>query len=346
MNGRASSVDSTRTDDHSERSNLRAATLPPLLLPGIIALVVLAAAGRTGDGLLVALGACTALFGARQPVGRRLATTVGAALLLLLAVGSGQQVADVFLTLILWNLVVAVAATALDVVRPLGATGPWSLVLMVDVGSLLGMNHVGLGTVLRDVGAGCVIGILTGLVDSRLRRRSHPVRDRRVVPGEGVAPRVRRVLARFLEGYIAVLLTSVFPHATHDRHPFWPVLVVVLVVSAPVRRTEALRRALRCLAGALVAVLLYVPLSKVDPPTAVGVVVVIVLALLAAGLLTRHDAAGSLVTALLALLLTRPLLPTLNTGDLLVQHGVDALVAVALSLIMIRLVRPRRAAAR
>lgn len=330
-----------RPRGRAESHVLRPATYPALLVPALAALVVLSVAGRTVDGLWVALGACVAIFGARQPIGRRLGTTVGAAVVLLLALGSGMQVADVFLTLILWNLIVAVAGTLLDAVLPLGATGPWSLVLMVDVGSLLGMAEVDPSTVLRDVGIGCAIGVLAALVDGRLRRHPRPAATE--TSAGALALRVWRVVARFLEGYLAVLLTSVFPHATRDRHPFWPVLVVVLVVSAPGTRAVATRRAVRCLVGALLAVLVYLPLSPWHPPTAAGVAIVVVLAALAAGLLPRHELGGAFVTALLALLLTRPLLPPLDVSDLVVQHGVDAVVAVALSLLLIRLLRPRTA---
>lgn len=311
-----------------------------LLAPALLALIGFAAAGRLADGLVVGLGASIALFGAGLPAARRAATLVTAGLLLLLAIATGYQVADVFLTLILWNLIVAVLATVVDAALPLGAPGPWSLVLMVDVGSLLGMDHLGLRTTLLHVGLGCLIGVLTGLVDSlyvgRRATGAFPPTSRPV----GLRPRAWVASWRFVEVYIAVLLASTFTHATADRHPFWPVLLVVLVLSGGGGRARLVQRAVRCLVGALVGVVVFAPLSRLTLPTGVLVALVCVLGLLALRFVADREVPGAFLVTLLALTVTLPLLPTASPMTLGLEHAADALVAVGLSLVMIVLVRP------
>jgi hypothetical protein len=325
------------TSRHPRPNSQRIAVLR-LLAPALLALVALAAAGHVEDGLLIAMGAAIAVIGSGQPARRRLCTLVSAALLLVVAIGTGYRVADVFLTLILWNLILAVVATAVDVALPLRPLGPWPLVLMVDVGSLLGMAHFGLTRALLDVGLGSLVGVVVGLADAWWAER------RAATPWTGSARSGRpvrpwSVVAGFLEGYIAVLLSSTFTHATRDRHPFWPVLLVVLLVARPGPRGPALRRALRCLEGALLAVLVFAPLSRVHLHAAVLVALVVVLTGLAGALIARYDGAAAFAVALLALLVTEPLLPSLSLPALVLQHGVDALVAAALSLLMFRLLR-------
>lgn len=124
---------------------VRPATMPwtnnlRLVAPVFTALVGFTAAGNSLDGILVALGAYIALFGAGQPGRRRLKTFGMMSALMLAPIGCGAAVADSAAMTTVGYAGLALIPLPASVVVDLGPPGPYFLALMVGRGALPGAS--------------------------------------------------------------------------------------------------------------------------------------------------------------------------------------------------------------
>ncbi len=425
-----------------------------LLAPVWLALIGFSLAGSFVDGLLVALGAYIVLFGAGQPPKRRLLTFATCAVMLLLSITCGMLAAGSSGWVLLSYLGIAVLATAVDVVIPLGPPGPYFFVLMVGGGTLLGpsglsLGHtlpllalgsaaaavVSLGDTVRDryaveksavttaesavhelrkaIDAGQVADndqSSTNVLDNQLAAAAEAVHhawtavlsgggsgdvaahiearlrlvhteyqrmylatvaspnDSETNPGEARAvaaatpataidprrtalgpPRLRYRLATALHWPSPTLVTAIRVSAAvvvatlvsgllGDRHPFWTVLVVLLVLSYPGDQQHLTLRAVQRLSGTCLGVVVFSALMGITLPTEALVLVVCALLWVVSRFAARNYLIGSFFITLLALYLVAPLSPSQSPSSLAMDRVADTAIGVALSLALIWLV--------
>jgi len=130
--------------------------------------------------------------------------------------------------------------------------------------------------------------------------------------------------------------------ARGDTHPFWGVLVVVLVLSYPGDEGRLTVRAVSRIVGALVGIALFTTLARVHLGTAGYVALLCVLLWCVARVTAHNYLVGSVVITLLALAISVPLSPNEGPGELATARGVDTIVAGAIAVAVIWVIRTTR----
>lgn len=319
-----------------------AAVRPPLMSVRTTALLVApvwigflggAASGRPADGLLVALGGYIVLFGNGQPVRQRLPIQLFAAAGLLASVAFGMLVGgSVWWTLLAY--VATSAAMALFAARLFdpGPPGPYFFVLMVGGGTLL-TPLGGIGRVEPVIAVGCTLALAFSLLDSRIERYA----ARPATPAHletGALLRLARLLA-------ALALGVAISGWRGDRHPFWVVLVVVLILSVPGDGRTLTVRAVGRLLGTLIGIALFIPISGAHFGTWGFTAWLCLLVWPMARMTSRNYLLGSVVITVFALSLTVPLAPAQPPLLLAADRALDTLVAASLAMLSLWAIRPR-----
>ena len=306
-----------------------------LVAPVWSGLIACTAAGAPLAGLLVALGAYIVLFGGGQPVWPRLRAYAIAAVGLLVTVALGMVVAHS--PLLTWASYLATAVVAVASARWIdpGPPGAYFFVLMVGGGTLLAGSGLSVPVTLAYLALGSALAMLAGSVDALASRPP----QRPVPPAPPVTARVT-----LLRVCLAVTATLAVSALRDDAHPFWGVLVVVLVLSYPGDTGQLTGRAVSRLLGTFVGVILFVPVSGLHLGTPGHVAVLCVLLWFVARWTARNYAIGSTLITLLALFMSVPLTPDESPVELALDRGVATLIAGVIALVVLRLVpraRPR-----
>ena len=296
-----------------------------LCAPVWLGLIGGTALGAPIQGVLVALGAYVVLFGAGQPLRPRLRAYAIAAVGLLASVALGMVVAPSLPGT--WAAYLATAVLAVAVTRRIdpGPPGAYFFVLMVGGGTLL--TGTSLPATLAAVAAGSLLAMAFGALDALITRP--PARPAPTVPAD-VA---RRTLARVA---VAVTATLALSALRDDAHPFWGVLVVVLVLSFPGTTGQLTGRAVARLVGTVAGVVLFVPVAGLHLGSAGYVAVLCVLLWFVARWTARNYAIGTTLITLLALFMSVPLTPDESPWQLAVDRGVDTLIAGIVVLVVLR----------
>lgn len=321
-----------------------------LVSPVWFGFIVFTALGRPLEGLLVALGAYIVLFGGGQPLRARLRAYAIAALGLLGAVALGMAAGGS--ALLTWLAYLGSAVLAVLVTRRLdpGPPGPYFFVLMVGGGTLLGGVGLGIPLTLVLLALGSALAMLMGGLDALLDRRTadadpagEPDDVDATPEAAGAGPDRGSTLLTFLRIAIALSATLGISALRGDAHPFWGVLVVVLVLSYPGDSRQLTVRAVSRILGTLAGLLLFLPVADLHLGSAGYVAVLCVLLWCVARWTARNYLLGSVLITLLALFMSVPLTPDESPLQLTLARGIDTVIAGIVSLAVLRLVRPRPA---
>ncbi|GAA4889337.1 hypothetical protein GCM10025789_02160 [Tessaracoccus lubricantis] len=307
-----------------------------LLLPVWGGLIVFTALGQPLQGLLVALGGYIVLFGGGRPLRPRLRAYALAAVGLLTAVAVGMVVAGSSLLILAGYLATAFVAVFLKRWLDPGPPGAYFFVLMMGAGTLLSGSGIGVPLTLAYIALGSLLAMLVGALDAVLTRPGPPP-----LPRPAPFPD-RVVLVRICLAVTAAMTAS---WLLADRHPFWTVLVVVLVLSYPGDTGQLTVRALSRLLGTAVGVLVFLPLSGLHLGTAGFVAALCVLLWFVARWTARNYLIGSVLITVLALFMSVPLMPAEPPVQLAIDRGVDTLIAgvIAFAALWLFPFRARRA---
>lgn len=129
--------------------------------------------------------------------------------------------------------------------------------------------------------------------------------------------------------------------ARGDAHPFWVVLVVVLVLSFPGDEWALTVRAIARVLGTIVGIVAFLPLSGAHFGTAGFTLLLCLLMWPMARVTSRNYLLGSAVITVFALALTVPLAPVESPGALALDRVLDTLVAAGLAILAIWTIRRR-----
>jgi len=290
----------------------------------------------------VALGSYVVLFGGGRPVGERVRAYLISAIGLVLAVASGMVVGgSTWWTLAAYLVVSVVSVVAVLVTRLVdpGPPGPYFFVLMLGGGTLLTGTGLGIPMTAAYLALGSALAIAAGSLDALLLERGRSRPASAPVPAGPTGPPTWVVLVRVLVAVTASVMVSV---ARGDTHPFWGVLVVVLVLSYPGDEGRLTVRAVSRIVGALVGIALFTPLARVHLGTAGYVALLCVLLWCVARVTAHNYLVGSVVITLLALAISVPLSPNEGPGELATARGVDTIVAGAIAVAVIWVIRTTR----
>lgn len=138
----------------------------------------------------------------------------------------------------------------------------------------------------------------------------------------------------------AVVAATLISGLVGDRHPFWIVLVVLLVLSHPGDQQSLTLRAVQRLLGTVAGVVVFGALMGFTLPPAALVALVCVLLWIVSRFAARNYLIGSFFITLLALYLVVPLSPHQTPGSLAANRLIDTGIGVALSITLIWLVGP------
>lgn len=141
---------------------------------------------------------------------------------------------------------------------------------------------------------------------------------------------------------LAITLSLGISALRGDEHPFWGALVVVLVLSYPGDRRVLNVRALSRILGTLIGVLAFAPIAGLHLGSAGFVAVLCVLLWFVARWTTRNYLIGSVLITVLALMMTVPLTANETPLQLTADRFVDTLVAGAIAMIVLQIVRTRQ----
>lgn len=324
-----------------------------LVSPVWFGFIVFTALGRPLEGLLVALGAYIVLFGGGQPLRARLRAYTIAGLGLLGSVALGMAAGGS--ALLTWLAYLGSAVLAVLVTRRVdpGPPGPYFFVLMVGGGTLLGGVGLGIPVTLLFLALGSALAMLMGGLDALLDRHAA---DAEPEPGEepgdvdpppdaaGAGPGRGSTLLTFVRIALALSATLGISALRGDAHPFWGVLVVVLVLSYPGDSRQLTVRAVSRILGTLAGLLLFLPVADLHLGSAGYVTVLCILLWCVARWTARNYLLGSVLITLLALFMSVPLTPDESPLQLTLARGIDTVIAGIVSLAVLRLVRPRPAA--
>lgn len=322
-----------------------------LLLVALVwlAFIVSTAVGQPISGLLVALGAYIVLFGGGQPLRPRLRAYGIAAAGLLVAVTIGVLVGEH--PLATWLAYLGVSVVAVLVCRYLdpGPPGPYFFVLMLGGGTLLTATGMGLPVILLHLAGGSLLAMLAGTADALIDRRATvdegDAADRTPSAAAGDAAETERRRSEritLVRVCLAITLSLGISALRGDEHPFWGVLVVVLVLSYPGGRRVLNVRALSRILGTLIGVLAFAPIAGLHLGSAGFVVALCVLLWFVARWTTRNYLIGSVLITVLALMMTVPLTANETPLQLTADRFVDTLVAGAIAMIVLQIVRTRQ----
>lgn len=310
--------------------------------PTIVILAGFALAGHYLLGLLIALGTYTVLFGGVADRRHRLAVMTASGAGLVVAVTAGILAAGSLAWTLVAYCATTLAAAVLDEALTLGPPGPAFFVLMVGGGLTIGAAHVRLGHVLPPVALGTVVALLAAMAgpgrpgppaEPRQQPLAARVRKRLTWPSEHAVTGARIVLA--------VVILTVIAWAVADPHPFWAVLVALLVLSYPGGTDVLVLRAVNRVAGTIAGILVFWLWNLAGVSARWDFVAIGVLLWAASRLAPRNYAYASIVITVLALLMTQPLVSGVSAGRLALNRLADTGLAAAVCLLALAFVRPR-----
>lgn len=310
-------------------------------LPTILVLVGFALAGRFLDGLVIGLGTYTVLFGAIPGRRHRALVMAVAGIGLVTAVCAGILAAGSLPWTLTAFLAAAVLAVVLDTAVRLGPPGPYFFLLMVGGGGVVGAAGLGVADVVPGLALGAVIALVAAVAGPD---RDPPDEDG---PAAGVCERLtwpHPDAVVFARVTVATVVTFAALTLVGDAHPFWAMLVVVLVLSFPGDRDALLVRTAHRVAGTAVGFLAFWAWTLVGPPTWVAFVAMGVLLWATMSLAPRNYGLACVAITLLALLMTQALLPGEPPARMALDRVADTLVGAVVAVACLLLIRPRRAA--
>lgn len=332
-----------------------------LVAPVCLAFIVFTALNQPIRGLLVVLGAYIVLFGGGQPVQPRLRSYLIAAIGLHAAVTLGLLVGGH--PLLTWLAYLAASVAAVLICRRFdpGPPGPYFFVLMVGGGTLLTATGLSLPVILVHLAAGSLLAMTAGSIDALITQRAATGNDapddagsqKDPAPGADAAqapeppsPTPAECLGTeritLVRVCLAITLSLGISALRGDDHPFWGVLVAVLVLSYPGDRRALNVRALSRILGTLIGVLVFAPIAGLHLGSAGFVVALCVLPWFVARWTTRNYLIGSVLITVLALMMTVPLTANETPLQLTADRFVDTLVAGAIAMIVLQIVRTRQ----
>lgn len=335
---------------------LRPAAMPlvdrlRLGLPTIVILVGSAFTGRFLEGLLIALGTYVVLFGGIPRRRHRAMVMVAAAVGLILSVCLGIVTAGSLPWTLLAYVVAALAAFTADTALRAGPPGPYFFVLMVGGGGIVGQSGMGVAQVLLPVSIGGIVAIIAAVAGKdhtddggatarfgatlRFGALVRRTKERLRWPGHDSVMFVRVLLG----AVVALSVTTLAGNA----HPFWAVLVVVLVLSFPAEPRMQLLRAIHRVAGTAVGFFAFWAWSLLDPPALASFCAMGVLLWISMGMAPRNYGYACIAITLLALLMTQALSPGTPPGQLALDRVGETAIGAVIAIVCMLLVRPRNA---
>ncbi|WP_095205197.1 FUSC family protein [Mesorhizobium carmichaelinearum] len=145
-------------------------------------------------------------------------------------------------------------------------------------------------------------------------------------------------LIAFARVALALVLANLAVHFAGSRHPFWAVLVVVLILSFPGDQSQLRQRSLQRFVGTAIGIAVFLPLAQLHLAEAASVAVLCALFWGISRLSTRNYMVGSVLITVFALVLTVPLSPAERPGQLAFSRITDTLFAVVAAVIAIQMI--------
>ncbi|WP_295624014.1 FUSC family protein [uncultured Corynebacterium sp.] len=354
-----SDADATMRSDWSRIWRLGPPVMPVadrlrLGMPTILILVVGALMGRYLDALLVGLGTYTVLFGGIPGRRHRAIVMAAGGVGLVAAVSAGVAVAGS----LPWTLVAFVGASLLAVVLDsavrLGPPGPYFFTLMVGGGGIIGIAGFTVADVVPQLAAGAVVAFVAAVAGADRPEPTAGDGEGTESLDDGPASTSSRVfsdvLARltwphpdsvtFVRVVVATLVTFAALTLANDSHPFWAVLVVVLVLSYPGDQGTLMLRTFHRVVGTAIGFFAFWAWTLVAPPAWVAFVAIGVLLWITMGLAPRNYGYACVAITLLALLMTQALMPDAPPGQLATARVIDTVVGAVVAIGCMLLIRP------
>lgn len=138
----------------------------------------------------------------------------------------------------------------------------------------------------------------------------------------------------------AVVILNVLADLLNDPHPFWSVLVALLVLSYPGSNDVLALRAAHRVLGTAVGIAAYWLWSLLAAPAAWNAALLGALLWTSARLAPRNYGYASAAITVLALMMTQPLVSGISAGDLALNRLLDTVVAALVSALALALIRP------
>lgn len=128
-----------------------------------------------------------------------------------------------------------------------------------------------------------------------------------------------------------------------DEHPFWAVLVVVLVLSLPGDNRTLGLRTLHRVGGTLLGFLAYWAWTLIHPPHLVDFIAMGILLWITMALAPRNYGYACIAITLLALIMTQALMPDVPPRVLATERVLDTLIGGGVAIAAMHLIRRRSA---
>ena len=318
-----------------------------LVVPTVAILIGLSMVGHFLLGLLIALGTYPVLFGAAPQRRHRFQIMTSAGLGLLVCIAVGMLAAGSLAWTLIAYTVVAVISAIADEIIEFGPPGPGFFVLMVGAGSILGGVDVPAWQIFVPLAIGAVIAVIVAMLGPDQTDEGQEAEDTQARAGLMTRLKARwtwpaDTAVRLIRVLIALWVLTLIAFAVGDPHPFWSVLVALLVLVYPGDRHAQIGRAANRALGTAVGIGVYWLWTLIDPPTFADVLAVGALMWAASRLAARNYFYASIVITLLALLMTQPLAGDASPGSLALNRLLDTVLAVIVCFVLIRFVRPRQ----
>lgn len=294
-------------------------------LATILILVGSALLGRFIDGLLIGLGTYTVLFGAIPSRPHRARVMASAGIGLIAAVGVGVAVSSSLALTLGAFVLAAFAGLALDTAMRLGPPGPYFFVLMVGGGTIIGRAGLGVTDVVAPLAAGAVVAFIAAVLGADKTGNASPdtsaTADTSASPDTPATQSWARSFRErltwphpeavmFARVVVAATLAFAIPVMAGGTHPFWAVLVAVLVLSYPGGRRIQVMRAIHRILGTALGFLAYWGWTLIHPPDVVTFAAMGILLWITMGLAAGNYGLACIAITLLALMMTQVLTRT------------------------------------
>ncbi|QPC94847.1 FUSC family protein [Mesorhizobium sp. INR15] len=145
-------------------------------------------------------------------------------------------------------------------------------------------------------------------------------------------------LIAFARVALALVLANLAVHFAGSRHPFWAVLVVVLILSFPGDQSQLRQRSVQRFVGTAIGIAVFLPLAQFHLAETASVAVLCALFWGISRLSTRNYMVGSVLITAFALVLTVPLSPAETPGQLAFSRITDTLFAVVAAVFAIQMI--------
>lgn len=176
--------------------------------------------------------------------------------------------------------------------------------------------------------------MIMGTLDALIVRPPEPPRAT-----QPVAP--WRTFARIV---VAISICMGLSALRGDTHPFWGVLVAVLILSYPGDQRTLEVRAVSRVVGTVVGIVIFLPLTDAHFGSAGYVAVLCVLLWFVARWTARNYLLGSVLITLLAMFMSVPLIPGETPLELTMYRLVDTAIAAVVAVAMLWILPPPRIA--